>query len=116
MRYAHELSYTEMFLLSDSVSDSSAGVASRLECGVPLDLYVIDLGGGLKKPEAPVVRPEDVTSAPFRHLLDGMLNPAVQAHGPRPVNMRGFLSVMGQSVIGGNQQGGARFGRAQLRH
>lgn len=110
MRYAHELSYTEMFLLSDSVSDSSAGVASRLECGVPLDLYVIDLGGGLKKPEAPVVRPEDVTSAPFRHLLDGMLNPAVQAHGPRPVNMRGFLSVMGQSVIGGNQQGGARFG------
>lgn len=24
--------------------------------------------------------------------------------------MRGFLSVMGQSVIGGNQQGGARFG------
>ncbi|WP_165174477.1 PEP/pyruvate-binding domain-containing protein [Desulfovibrio sp. ZJ369] len=110
MRYAHELSYTEMFLLSDSVSENSAGVASRLQCAVPLDLYVIDLGGGLKKPEAALVGPEDVTSVPFRQLLDGMLHPAVRANGPRPVNMRGFLSVMGQSMIGGNQQNGARFG------
>lgn len=110
MRYAHELSYTEMFLLSDSVSEKSAGVAVRLQCDVPLDLYVIDLGGGLKKPEAPLVGPDDVTSAPFRQVLEGMLNPAVRANGPRPVNMRGFLSVMSQSMIGGNQQGGARFG------
>lgn len=111
MRYAHELSYTEMFQISDSVTESSAGVASKLLCSVPLDLYIIDLGGGLKNPEARTVTPSDVTSVPFRHVLEGMLNPAVQARGPRPVNMRGFLSVMGQSMVGGNQQGGARFGQ-----
>ena len=111
MRYAHELSYSEMFLLSDCLSENCAGgAASRLVCSVPLDLYIIDLGGGLKNPEAATATPEEVTSVPFRHVLGGMLNPAVQAKGPRPVNMSGFLSVMGQAMIGGNQHGGERFG------
>ena len=111
MRYAHELSYSEMFLLSDCLSENCAGgAASRLACSVPLDLYIIDLGGGLKNPEAATATPEEVTSVPFRHVLGGMLNPAVQAKGPRPVNMSGFLSVMGQAMIGGNQHGGERFG------
>ncbi|MBQ9405422.1 MAG: pyruvate, phosphate dikinase [Desulfovibrio sp.] len=111
MRYVHELSYTRMFQISDSVTDNSAGVACHLVCAVPLDLYVIDLGKGLRNPEKRESRPDDVLSLPFTCLLDGMLNPAVQARGPRPVNMRGFLSVMGQSVIGGNQEGCSRFGQ-----
>ncbi|MFT4300692.1 MAG: PEP/pyruvate-binding domain-containing protein [Desulfovibrio sp.] len=111
MRYAHEMSYSEMFKISDSVTDNSAGVASELVSSIPLDLHIIDLGGGLRNPESRRVHPDDVTSVPFRHVLDGMLNPAVQARGPRPVNMRGFLSVMGQSVIGGNQEGSSRFGQ-----
>lgn len=111
MRYAHEKSYAEMFLLSDSLSENGgAGAASRLVSSVPLDLYIIDLGGGLKPPHRPQVTPDDVTSVPFRHVLAGMLNPEVQARGPRPVNVRGFLSVMGQSMIGGNRQAGERFG------
>lgn len=111
MRYAHEMSYAEMFQLSDSVTENSAGVASQLVSSIPLDLYIIDLGGGLRNPEARRVLPEDVTSVPFSHVLDGMLNPAVQSRGPRPVNMRGFLSVMGQSVIGCNEEGCSRFGQ-----
>lgn len=111
MRYAHELSYTRMFQISDSVSDNSDGVACHLISGLPLDLYVIDLGDGLRTTEKREIIPEDVLCQPFRCLLDGMLNPAVQARGPRPVNMRGFLSVMGQSVIGGNQEGCSRFGQ-----
>ncbi|MBO4301242.1 MAG: pyruvate, phosphate dikinase [Desulfovibrio sp.] len=111
MRYVHELSYARMFQISDSVTDNSAGVACHLSCAVPLDLYVIDLGSGLRNPEKREARPEDVLSLPFKCLLDGMLNPSVQAHGPRPVNMRGFLSVMGQSLIGGNQEGCSRFGQ-----
>jgi pyruvate,water dikinase len=110
MRYMHELSYSEMFLISDRLTDRCANAARHLVCSVPLDLYVIDLGGGLKIPEASTVSPEDVISVPFRYLLDGMLHPDVQAKGPRSVNMRGFLSVMGQSLIGGNRRPGERFG------
>ena len=110
MRYAHEKSYSEMFLISDSVTEGSMGAASQLVCPVPLDLYIIDLGGGLRNPESRRVTPGDVISEPFAEVLSGMLNPAVQARGPRPVNMRGFLSVMSQNMSGGNQQGGQRFG------
>lgn len=109
MRFVHEQSYSEMFRLSDSASDAGA-VASHLRCRVPLDLYIIDLGDGLKNPEASVVTPEDILSVPFQLLLRGMLCPEVQAKGPRPINVSGFLSVMGQSMIGGNQRAGERFG------
>lgn len=110
MRFAHEKSYSEMFLLSDIMSESSMGAASHLVCPIPLDLYIIDLGGGLRNPEARSVLPEDVLSEPFRHVLDGIRNPAVQARGPRPINMRGFMSVVGRSMAGGHQEGGQRFG------
>ncbi|MDR1777466.1 MAG: pyruvate, phosphate dikinase [Desulfovibrio sp.] len=111
MRFAHEKSYTEMFRISDDLSEGSAGAACRLVCPIPLDLYVIDLGGGLKNPDVPSVMPEEVTSIPFRKVLAGMTNPNVQARGPRPINIRGFLSVMERSMAGGNEEGGgARFG------
>lgn len=111
MRFAHEQSYAEMFRFSDTLSDSGDyGMASKLTAPIPLDLYVIDLGGGLRESGKPCVGAEEVVCAPFATLLKGMLNPDVQAKGPRPVNMRGFLSVVGQSMIGANQQAGERFG------
>ena len=45
-RLVHELSYTEMFKISDLVS-AREGYAVKLEAAIPLDLYLIDLGGGL---------------------------------------------------------------------
>lgn len=109
MRFVHEQSYNEMFRLSDSASDAGS-VAVRLKSIIPLDLHVIDLGEGLDKPEIPIVHPENVTSWPFKALLKGMLRPEVHSRGPRPVDMGGFLAVMSQSMIGGNNAGGERFG------
>ncbi|MBO4312661.1 MAG: pyruvate, phosphate dikinase [Desulfovibrio sp.] len=110
MRYAHEYSYSSMFLLSDSLSDEKGGATVRLVCNVPLDLYMIDVGGGLREGVRGSARPEDVTSTPMHHVLNGMLDPDVQAKGPRPVNMRGFLSVVGRSMTGSHLEGGQRFG------
>ncbi|MEG2173427.1 MAG: PEP/pyruvate-binding domain-containing protein [Desulfovibrionaceae bacterium] len=109
MRFVHEQSYTEMFRLSDSASEAGA-VAVRLKSIIPLDLHVIDLGEGLENPESPIVHPENVTSWPFTALLKGMLRPEVHSRGPRPVDMGGFFAVMSQSMIGGNNSGGERFG------
>lgn len=111
MRYAHEKSYTEMFRISDRFSESGAsGAASKLICKIPLDLYVIDLGGGLVDANKPEILPDDVLSAPFNSVLAGMLAPEVQPTGPRPVNIKGFLSVMEQSLIGANLNACERFG------
>jgi pyruvate, water dikinase len=45
MRFVHEMSYQAMFQISDFVSEHGGG-APKLDVHLPLDLYVIDLGGG----------------------------------------------------------------------
>lgn len=109
MRYAHEKSYHEMFAISDSAVDAGAG-ALKLRASLPIDLHIIDLDKGVDAPPgARSVTPEQITSAPFKALLHGMLHPDVVFRRPRPINMSGFMSVMGQQMV--NPQGGdGRFG------
>lgn len=109
MRFVHEKSYQEMFAISDTAF-SAGGVALKLRAPLPIDLYLIDLDNGTSvSPSARTVTPEEITSAPMKALLKGMLLPEVMFRKPRPINMGGFLSVMGQQM--GNPKGGdARFG------
>lgn len=110
-RYLHEKSYDEMFVLGDQAS-GEGGMAVRLDAGVGLDLHVIDLGGGLApREERPgTAGPSDVASRPFKALLSGLADEAFVAKGPRPVQLRGFLSVMGRQIANGSSMGAERFG------
>lgn len=108
-RFIHENSYQVMFCLSDGTSDAS-GCASRLDASVPLDLRVIDLGGGLRNPADKDVSPEEVLSIPLKALLEGMLDPALRHAEPRPINVKGFLSVMGEQFFTPAHGGAERFG------
>jgi pyruvate, water dikinase len=110
MRFVHELSYAEMFQISDLVS-SGEGCAVRLHAPIPLDLYVIDLGGGIKEEAqgARKVAVKDIASAPFEALLRGMLHEDLRHFRPRPVELKGFLSVMSEQMLS-NTQTAERFG------
>lgn len=109
MRFAHELCYTEMFRISDRASDVGA-ISSQLKASLPIDLHLIDLGGGLGDAQGPYVRPEQITSEPLSSLLRGMLRPEVHVRGPRPVDMGGFLSVMTQHMLEAPTIQAQRFG------
>lgn len=98
MRFVHELCYTEMFRISDRASDAGT-ISSQLKAKLPVDLHLIDLGGGLKDVDGPYVYPEQIVSEPLSALLAGMMHPEVHVRGPRPVNMSGFLSVMSQHML-----------------
>lgn len=100
MRFVHETAYTEIFQLGDLVTDQG-GLAVRLDAHLPLDLYVIDLGGGLSGDAAGMrrVRADQVESVPFAALLAGMLSDALISREPRPVNLGGFFSVMTRQMI-----------------
>ena len=100
MRVVHELSYQEMFRLSDRVSHRE-GTAVRLAVNLPVDLYLIDLGGGLADRAAEIdeVRPEAVTSIPLNALLKGMLHPGLNSREPRPIHITGFFSVMREQIL-----------------
>ena len=108
MRFAHEVCYKEMFRISDMLSNKSVS-AVRLQAALPVDLHVIDLGGGLHGSDGFVTR-DGVLSEPFAALLDGMLDPAVAHGAPRPVSLQGFLSVMSRQMLEPPTAGDQRFG------
>ena len=99
-RLVHEFSYTEMFKLSDLVSDKR-GLAFKLKGFIPLDLYVIDLGSGLTEKNLNLnsISPDKIASLPFNALLKGLLNKDFQQNQCRPVEFKGFLSVMREQMI-----------------
>ena len=51
-RFVHEISYKVMFQVSDLISYEKGG-AVKLSAPIPLDLYVVDLGGGLRETATP---------------------------------------------------------------
>jgi pyruvate,water dikinase len=110
MRLVHEFSYHHMFQISDQVSDVS-GCSVRLAASIPLDLHIIDLGGGLVDVKEGVrkVPVEKIASAPFKALLKGMLHEGVRYMNPRPVELKGFFSVMSEQMLSPGH-GSERFG------
>jgi CheY-like chemotaxis protein len=68
--------------------------ARRLVSSIPLELNLIDLGGGLSPEAADLVkvRPEHLTSRPMLAYWRGVS--AVGWQGPKPVDLAGFMSVV----------------------
>jgi pyruvate, water dikinase len=98
-RFAHEKAMGEMFQISDVSQET---LARRLVSTIPLDLHIIDLGGGLR-PEALTrleVRPEDITSRPMAAYWRGVS--AVGWKGPKPVDFKGLMSVVLGTGAGDN--------------
>lgn len=87
-RYAHEMAIREMFSYAEQRGDQNElrtedGEALRLSAGLPLEMFLIDLGGGVKRgPRNGEVLPKDVASAPMNALLRGMMS--TQWRGPGP--------------------------------
>ncbi|SNS21701.1 pyruvate, water dikinase [Humidesulfovibrio mexicanus] len=98
IRFAHEMGMREMFNIGDGLDDAEGAV--RLRAGVPLNILVVDLGGGLT-PTAPkkVVELEHVKSAPFQGLLHGMTDPRVRWLGGVGVSLGGFASIVAESIL-----------------
>jgi pyruvate,water dikinase len=111
MRLIHEFSYTELFQLSDLATDYGS-ISARLDAPIPLELFVIDLGKGISDvvSDHHKVTPDEITSVPFAAVLKGMLHDELRRMEPRPVNLRGFFSVMSQQILTAPNVGGERFG------
>jgi pyruvate,water dikinase len=90
-RFAHEKAMAELFEVGTGRLEAGA---RRLVSNIPLDLHIIDLGGGLS-PEAAAlaqVRPEHLRSRPLLAYWRGVSE--VGWTGPKPVDLAGFMSVV----------------------
>ncbi|MEW5722098.1 MAG: PEP/pyruvate-binding domain-containing protein, partial [Thermodesulfobacteriota bacterium] len=98
IRFAHETAINTMFEINDS-RPPSKGLVKRLVSEVPLDIYIIDLGQGLRDTgSVRKVQPEDITSIPFLALYRGMTTPGVRWSGHIPIDFKGFVSVFANTL------------------
>jgi pyruvate,water dikinase len=107
-RFAHEKAFEEMFRMSDRVADLTHK-AVRLDEKLPYELYLIDIGGGLRRSEATDhVHAGDIVSEPMRTLLAGMTNPALRWWEPRGISLSGFFAVATELMMNPQYDGGQR--------
>ena len=103
IRFAHETAINTMFELNDSHL-MRRGRVVRLKSPVPLDVYLIDLGGGLAPGHrGRTATPEQITSIPMRALYRGMTTPGVRWAGPIPIDFKGFVSVFANTLFDGSK-------------
>lgn len=98
-RLVHEKSYEEMFRMGEHLGDMRE-VSRYLDVFLPIDLYIIDLGGGIEAPPGTQrLKPSHVVSIPLQALLSGMLDKRIPRFGPRPMDLRGFMSIMARHAV-----------------
>jgi pyruvate,water dikinase len=98
-RFSHELSINQMFEFSDNLA-SGGGKAKRLISDIPLNIYVINLDGGLESTSnSKTIKPEQIKSVPMKALWKGMSHKGVRWAGHIPINFKGFFSVFANTVF-----------------
>ncbi|MGC1401420.1 MAG: PEP/pyruvate-binding domain-containing protein [Thermodesulfobacteriota bacterium] len=99
IRFSHEMAMQEMFQIGETIEEGK-NVAVRFRSPLPLNIYIVDLGGGLNLgPDQKEVRPEDVLSVPFKALFQGMTHEGVQWLGQDKISWSGFGSVLLENIL-----------------
>ncbi len=78
VRFAHETAVREMFFLGSRKGGRKMG-ARKLASGVPMGLYVLDVGGGIRKGQGgeETVGEDDVAHTPLEPVLKGLSHPGI---------------------------------------
>ncbi|HMK64901.1 MAG TPA: PEP/pyruvate-binding domain-containing protein [Thermodesulfobacteriota bacterium] len=99
IRFSHEIAMQEMFQIGENI-ENGKNVAIRFRSKVPLDLYLVDLGGGLEvPPEQKEARPENILSIPFKSLYQGMTHEGIQWLGQERISWSGLGSVFMENIL-----------------
>ena len=99
IRFAHEKAMKAMFSLPEQLS----GVhTARLKAQIPMDIRVVDLGGGLREglTDCDEVQPEDIVSAPMRAVWRGFTHPGVTWSGSVNLDFRNLFTLFASSAAG----------------
>jgi pyruvate,water dikinase len=99
-RFVHEKVFEVMFHFGDLAS-ADREHAVVLEAHLPIHVLIYDVGGGLSEAAAKAGRAQvaDVLSVPGQAFLSGLTDPRIRWDMPRPLSGRGFLSVLGDTLV-----------------
>jgi pyruvate,water dikinase len=99
LRYCHEKAIEAMFQVNDTELEPSADYARRLVTDLPLNVQVLDLGGGVapREPSSSRVGPAEVVSRPFQALWKGISHPGVSWTREMPASFGDLASILARS-------------------
>ncbi len=95
-RFAHKKAVDAIIDLHyEGIRDPNS-ISARMKWDVPLDLVVIDIGGGLKDSvcNTGVAGPDDMVSIPMKALIQGLSHPGAWNNDPMSVDMSSFMSSL----------------------
>ncbi|MEW6387320.1 MAG: PEP/pyruvate-binding domain-containing protein [Thermodesulfobacteriota bacterium] len=96
-RFCHEKAMDAMFFQDVEQALEATGVC-RLKTELPLNIFILDLGGGLAATGQTQVTEDDITSLPFQALLRGFHHPQVRWAGQVAPDLKGFISVLANTM------------------
>ncbi len=103
-RFVHQRAMAEMFEL-DRLSQEERRQTRRLSWRLPMDVLLLDLGGGLGPEAGRRVETAQVLSVPLRALVKGMTDPHLRWAGPVGFDLKGFMSVVVRSAADDQRYG-----------
>jgi pyruvate, water dikinase len=93
IRFAHEMAVRR---IAEGISPrqlDKASASKRLKLPVPLDLIIVDIGGGLKEGTlGQIIHPDDLQCEPLCHIVDVLVAPGVWQSHPIALDIKGFMS------------------------
>ncbi len=93
-RFCHEMAMREMFTITEITSDKVSD-APKLVASIPMEVYLIDLDGGIKGAPKKLT-PEYIDSSPFNAFYNGLAS-AKWPDAP-PVDVKGFMSMLAHTA------------------
>ncbi|KAF0182787.1 MAG: pyruvate water dikinase [Nitrospirae bacterium] len=98
IRFCHEHAMRQMFGISTDAEGAEAAV--KIVSHIPLVVYAIDLGGGLKEglSTCDAVTPNEITSHPMRAIWKGFTQPGISWAGTVNFDARSFMTLMASMV------------------
>ncbi|MGE4560974.1 MAG: PEP/pyruvate-binding domain-containing protein [Desulfobulbus sp.] len=96
IRYAHEMAVQAMFGLGE-VSGGAASRSRKLETDLPLDLYLLDVGGAFADNSKGPIPPDRLHAPPFLALWQGLSHPEIDWQSHLHFDWQGF----GEAALSG---------------
>jgi pyruvate,water dikinase len=94
-RYVHEKAVEELIGLEYDKTSDTAGSGRKLKFDIPLDLILVDIGGGIRgSASVSEVKPQDVISLPMKAFLEGLSVPGAWDTEPMSVDFGSFMSSL----------------------
>jgi pyruvate,water dikinase len=103
-RYVHQKSMKEMFELEE-LSPQDKRAAHYLLWRLPMEMLLMDLGGGIEERADRKVPIEKIKSTALLALLEGMTDPRLRWAGPVGFDLKGFMSVVVRSAADDQRYG-----------